>query len=80
MEEKYFVINQSGDGDCYVNSYSKEGLLKKLNKKYWGEDKGCMENILEDNIQYWSGKEILIIKGSIVVPKEVVKVTEYDID
>lgn len=76
-EEKYYVISNS-DGDTYIEEYSKEKLLEVINEK------DCeyifMDNIKVVDINYWSSKDHLIIKGKIVVPKEKKVVLERDIE
>ncbi len=79
--EKYYEINNS-DGDTYVQEMSKEQMEEKLNKdledlrypnEYFTEMPECMDT------NYWEGKR-LIIKGVIVTPKAVEKVTKLTLE
>ena len=78
MKEMYYVIH-NGEGDTYVQAFTKEELLRAIEEKYWGDTQIMTE--LPDNMDtnYWGG-EILIIKGKMVAPVEKKVVTEYDID
>ena len=77
--EKYFVILNS-DGDTRIDCVSKEEMLKRINEKYYGEHKNFLDVMpTESDTNYW-GDNILIIKGSVVCPKEQKVVTEYNIE
>lgn len=72
---KYFKIFNI-DGDTIITScYSKADLLSSLDNP-----NECMKDgEFDSNTQYWSEK-CLIIKGEIVVPHEVSKIIEMDIE
>jgi hypothetical protein len=70
----YFVIRNS-DGDTYVDEVSEEVLQLRLTEEYYGP-RGFLKKIPGNDTNYW-GNNILIIKGSIVVPQAVQTVTEY---
>jgi hypothetical protein len=76
MKETYFIIRNS-DGDTTVRTVSKEQLLRDINDGEFGD---VLSKIPENNdTNYW-GEGVLIIKGTIVVPKAEQVVTKYSID
>ena len=77
-EETYFVIHCSEDGDVSVNHYTKDELLEALEGEDYGADIGFHDSLERHDPQYW-GRKILIIKGSIVVPKPKKVIESYDI-
>lgn len=76
--EVYFVISNS-DGETTVNCYTKQQLDAQLNDEGWSKREFIQpgEGALGDT-NYWNGK-ILIIKGEIVAPKAVTRVTQFEI-
>ncbi len=74
----YFVISNS-DGDTTVDCYTKQQLDALLNDESWGKQEFTQpgDRALGDT-SYWGGK-ILIIKGEIVAPKAVTRVTQFEI-
>ena len=74
---KYYVIH-NGEGDTTVDELTKEELLKRLNERWYG-DIPCMKSVPEDSTDYW-GARLLVIKGKVVTPLPVEKVTEYDVE
>lgn len=70
----YFVIRNS-DGDTYVNEVSEEDLKHQLAEGYYGPV-GFLKKVPGNDTNYW-GENILIIKGSVVVPQAVQTITEY---
>ena len=78
MEDTYFIISNS-EGDTTVTQMNKTKLLQAIEENYWGE-KECLNYVPENtDTNYW-GKNLLIIKGSIVTPKPEKIVTKYNID
>lgn len=81
-DENYFVITSGEDG-ISISRMSRKELEKSLKDDEWGKvkflkhlpsiDKGCFQDNDEDE------PSTLIIKGEIVIPKPVTKVTEYEI-
>ena len=79
--DKYFVINNSA-GDTSIQVYEKEQLLKAISPDKdgltdYGHDLEFIDKVnltKNSDTNYW-GAAILIIKGSIVIPKvkEVIK-------
>ena len=85
MDEKYFVISGS-DGDVYIQAKSREKLME------WLEDDGDAEvyvdtgekvsfrasldvfNVFPEDLKL---REVLIIKGRIVVPEPVETTIKY---
>jgi len=77
--EKYFIIRNS-NGDTYVESVSKDELLKRLKDEDYGRNAVFLDSMPSDrDTNYW-GEDILIIKGKIVCPVEEKIVTQYKID
>jgi len=72
----YTVICRSTDG-LYISYLSKEELEERLEEYYWGDVEIQNKFPNDPNTEYWK-KSIIIIKGEIIVPKEVV-VTKYEI-
>ena len=77
-EETYFIISNS-DGDTTVEELTKDMLNKRLEEYIEDLDPECipthMSEIIDSDTNYWNDN-ILIIKGTIVVPKEVDIVTK----
>lgn len=80
MKETYFVISNS-DGDTTVRAISKQQLLKNIEEGDYGENANEILSFIPENTDtnYW-GRGVLIIKGTIVVPKAEQVVTKYNID
>jgi hypothetical protein len=77
--ETYFVITNS-DGDTNVETINKEELLIRINDGYYGSGREVFDKLPKENdTNYW-GDGVLIIKGSIVSPKPITKITEYTIE
>jgi hypothetical protein len=74
--EKYYVIDNS-DGDSRVTEYSKKELEYAINAE---EILGTFfdKYPAEPDTNYWRDTK-LIIKGEVVFPKIVQKVTEYEL-
>lgn len=72
----YFVIYEDEDGDIKFGKYSKEELGSKLNARYWGDVEFSTEM---PKPGYGFCGRYYIIKGDLIVPKPVVKVTEYEV-
>ena len=81
-KENYFVITSGEDG-ISISPMSKEELEKGLKEDDWGKVK-FLKQIPEIDKGCWYDDEdepsILIIKGEIIVPKPVKKVTQYEIE
>lgn len=75
----YFVI-KNNDGDTTVNEYNKEELLKSIDDGDFGENPIFINNLKENDTNYWEFGTLLIIKGKIVLPEERRTIVEYDID
>ena len=78
MMENYYVISNS-EGDTTVEEMSKEKLIERLEEGYYGGVDSLISIPENNDTNYW-GNNILIIKGSIVRPKEKKVVTKYNID
>ncbi|HET8688315.1 MAG TPA: hypothetical protein VFM18_17030 [Methanosarcina sp.] len=70
----YFVIRNS-DGDTYVEQMSQTELEEKLSENYWGDVK-FLDAVPDSDTNYW-GEVILIIRGSIAVPRAEEVVVRY---
>lgn len=76
--DKYYVITNS-DGETMVEEISKEELEKRLqpDERYYG-NRDYLDKVPDLDTNYW-GEDVLIIKGSIVVPEAVEVVTQVKI-
>jgi hypothetical protein len=76
MKETYFVISPN-EGDVMIHPMSQEELIKKLEEEWWGSSVTFINssNKRMSDLNDWNHTDIMIIKGSVVVPqpKEVVK-------
>lgn len=77
--ESYFVISNS-EGNTRVEQLTKTELLSRIDPEdpYYGSAVSFLKEIGNKDTNYWHGN-ILIIKGSIIVPEERQVVTEYHI-
>ena len=74
----YYVISNS-DGDTRIDILSDSDLKERLNEKYYGNVGFMTPSQLKNtncDPNCW-GENILIIKGEIVIPQPICKVTEY---
>jgi hypothetical protein len=74
--EKYFIITNS-DGDTYVDTVTKDELIKRLDNHYYG-NVGFLTSAPKNDTNYW-GDDVLIIKGEVVTPNQVEVITKFDI-
>jgi len=74
----YFVICQDDDGEVFVDKLTKEQLLEHLNEYYWG-DSEIFSDLPDFDLAAWHSG-LLIIKGEIVVPRAVEKITSFEVD
>jgi hypothetical protein len=78
MEDKYFMI-YNYDGDTKVREYTKKQLEQELEKEeFYNSNKNFLTKISDPDTNYW-GENPIIIKGQIVVPKIIEKVTKYEL-
>jgi len=78
-KEVYFVIRNS-DGDTTVIERNKEDLIADLEAGEFGiEGEKILERIPNNDTNYWYEGSVLIIKGTIVVPKAVEHITKFEI-
>lgn len=86
MEDTYFVISVSEDGDVSVCPCMKQELLRQLTPDKDGYRELKAEDVLtkvsEKDPQYWGrqGGRHLIIKGKIVSPQAVERVLTFEIE
>jgi len=66
--DSYFVIFCSEDGETCVTQLEQDELLRRLSDNYYGTS-AFLPGIGNANPAYW-GDTLLIIKGKVVVPKE----------
>ena len=79
-KEPYFVI-RSSDGDTTVFEYNKEDLIADLEAGEFGnEGEKILEHIPTDDTNFWHEGSVLIIKGTIVVPKAVKHIIKFEIE
>jgi hypothetical protein len=80
-DEQYVVIACSEDGNVSIKAWSKEDLLDEVlnqDDPHYGTTE-CFTSMPDSDPQSWPRK-LLILRGGIVVPKAVEKVTQYEID
>jgi hypothetical protein len=78
---EYFVIN-NWDGDTMVIPMSEAEVQKSLN-----EEGGLLNGVkfidnttgFDHDTNYWGDRLVMLIKGTIVTPKAVQRVTEWEI-
>jgi hypothetical protein len=78
----YTVTYANEDGDVSVALMTETVLMKRLNEHHWGNDVTFVTSAIlekESNPNCWSrtGASLLIMEGSLVVPKPVSVVTQY---
>ena len=89
MEEQYFVI-QASDGDVFIQAMSREALEKSMERdedgvcEYADTGKEFHFRAQLDNYNVLGNdlgeREILIIKGHIIVPKPVEVVAKFAVE
>jgi hypothetical protein len=81
MNDEYFLFSIDEDGDMRIKTIDTNELLSDLVEEGSGyEIKDFRDNIVGGNDpQYWK-KRHLLIKGKIIVPKPVQKVTKFEIE
>ena len=75
----YFVIHNF-EGETDVEQISREELKNRLtgdDESYYGQE-GFLSKIKETDTNYW-GRNLLIIKGEIVVPKPIKIVEAFEV-
>jgi hypothetical protein len=77
MDEKYFVISCSEDGETTVEVMDRETLLERIESEYWGSKEVLSELPENTDTNYW-GNGLVIIKGKMVVPKAEQVITRYN--
>ena len=81
MNSTYTTIYISMDGDVSIQQLTREKLEERLNEHYWGEDIKILKELPEgSDPMYWGAPFLLIIKGSIMVPVAVEKVTKLQVE
>ena len=68
MKETYFVITNH-DGEAHIDHITKDELLSNLNEDYYGEDAEFVTDVHIRPCDMWLDNELLIIKGTVVVPE-----------
>lgn len=80
--ETYFVITSSEDG-INIETLSKHDIEKRITEHYYGDDALLLDKLPLIDGGFFSipGKgdrtPVLIVRGEIVVPKPVEKITRY---
>jgi hypothetical protein len=75
--ETYFVMHQDEDGDMHFDCFDKETLENKLNNNWWGSEVEFSSTMPKPG--YGMGGKLYIIKGEMITPKPVQKVTSYEV-
>lgn len=80
MEDKYYVLTGSEDGDIRIEEFTEAEIQNRINDEDYGGDEKWLDKIegSEDPL-YW-GPGGIIIKGRIVTPKAKTVVTEFEIE
>jgi hypothetical protein len=79
-EDYYIVFYFSEDGDTRIRRLAPEALTERLDEAYWGEDVTILEHLPEyGDPNYWPAPALLILPGTIVVPKPVQTVTQWSL-
>lgn len=80
--EEYFLISNNEDGDVYLQAMNKEQVLKEIEERSDSADPEKYFSNLDilDFTNLVERKGVWIIKGKLIVPKEVVKIIKYEID
>jgi len=78
MNETYYVITQTEDGEISLDDLTSEQLKGRLNENYYGDvvfTTKLPAGYLNDDL----GNKMIIIKGNTITPKPVQKVVSYEI-
>ena len=74
----YFLIeNSEGDVTCEV--LTKAEVLERFDEDDWGPPPDYATAVPDSNLNRWGGKAVLI-KGEVIVPKPVQRITEWTLD
>ena len=74
-----FVISSNEDGEVTVEQLGEEEFIERINdEEYYGEV-NFLDKISQIDPNYW-GNKLLVIRGEIVIPKPVEKITKYEIE
>lgn len=76
--ETYFILAQGEDTPSISGPLSKEEALKRIEEKYYG-DLPILNELPYFGDGYFDKKGLILIKGSIVVPKPVQVITKFDL-
>ena len=71
---KYYLIDCNADGEVYINEYTDDQLLDRLNDE--PEEYEFSDKIPKDNDAHQWNKQI-IIQGNIIVPEAIEVVKEF---
>ncbi len=81
MGEDIYVVIAPDEDSRTVSFMSRESLLKWINDSDVKQDNNFLSCIpKEHDPQYWDENDILVIKGYIVVPKVVEKITKRTVE
>jgi len=83
MSQTYFII-KSGEDGISIDAVSKAELSKRITpdedgQHYYGDAPMFLRSVPEIDKGYFMVDGMLVIKGEIVIPKPVAKITEYEI-
>lgn len=79
MQELYYVVSCSEDGDTSLSAYTKEALERALAEQDWGSDVEIHTVSSGGSVDLQTKAGIFIIKGTSVVPKEKAVVTKWSV-
>jgi len=80
-EEKYFLLSRCED-EVDAKIITKSELEEKIEEmaKYDSRPVTFLSEFPENGLEYFPAHSWLIIKGKIIIPKPITRITEYEID
>ena len=79
-KDMYFVIHNS-DGDTTIDRITKSQLEARLNDEDYYADAEFLSEVPDElDTNYWPENAHIIIKGRVIVPKSVSKVTAFEVE
>ena len=75
----YFVIDSTEDGVA-IEKVERDELLRRL-KEDWYENRAFATDMpKESDPAYWTGGTVVLIKGTVITPKAIEVVTDWEIE
>lgn len=76
---KYFILNQNENGLSVSGPFSKQEVLKSLEENYFGNNVKIHSEMPEFVDGFMVENGLVIIEGSVVVPKAKEVVTKFEL-